>query len=101
MQFHKVVYCRTICSCHFIVTSSIEMAENNRHGAHCSKVKMNGKKLSKFQFHFPGLLGTSPMLKQEKNFFYIIGIWILSHLFVLGSRWTGPRFFFEMSKVTS
>ena len=27
--------------------------------AHCSKMKMNGKKLSKFQFHFPGLLGTS------------------------------------------
>ena len=32
---------------------------------HCSKLKMNGKKLSKFQFHFPGLLGTSLMSKQE------------------------------------
>ena len=28
---------------------------------HCSKLKMNGKKLSQFQLHFPGLLGTSPM----------------------------------------
>ena len=28
-------------------------------------MKMNGKKLSQFQFHFPGLLGTSPLLKQE------------------------------------
>ena len=36
---------------------------------HCSKVKMNGKKLSKFQFHFPWLLGTSPMSKQETFFF--------------------------------
>ena len=24
---------------------------------HCSKMKMNGKKLSRFQFHFSGLLG--------------------------------------------
>ena len=40
--------------------------------AHCSKVKMNGKKLSKFQFHFPGLLGTSPMSKQEFFFSSII-----------------------------
>ena len=32
--------------------------------SHCSKVKMNGKKLNKFQFHFPGLLGTSLMSKQ-------------------------------------
>ena len=28
-------------------------------------MKMNGKKLSRCQFHFPGLLGTSPMSKQE------------------------------------
>ena len=26
---------------------------------------MNNKKMSQCQFHFPGLLGTSPMLKQE------------------------------------
>ena len=26
---------------------------------------MNGKNLSKFQFHFPGLLGTSSLSKQE------------------------------------
>ena len=31
---------------------------------------MNGKKLSRFQFHFPGLLGTSRMSKQETFFFY-------------------------------
>jgi hypothetical protein len=29
------------------------------------KRKINGKKLSQFQFHFPGHLGTSPMSKQE------------------------------------
>ena len=32
---------------------------------HCLRLKMNGKKLSQFQFHFPGLLETSPMSKQE------------------------------------
>ena len=36
---------------------------------HCWKMKMNCKELSQFQFHFPELLGTSPMSKQEK-FFY-------------------------------
>ena len=40
---------------------------------HCSKLKMNAKKLSRFQFHFPGLLGTSPMSKQETFFFSITG----------------------------
>ena len=34
---------------------------------------MNGKNLSKFQFHFPGLLGTFPMLKQETKKCLIIG----------------------------
>jgi hypothetical protein len=28
---------------------------------------MKGKKLSQFQFYFPGLLATSPMSKQEMN----------------------------------
>ena len=28
-------------------------------------IKMNGKKLSQFQFYFEGLLGTSTKLKQE------------------------------------
>ena len=32
---------------------------------HCSKLKMIGKKLSRFQFHFPELLATSPMSNQE------------------------------------
>ena len=32
---------------------------------HCLKMKMNGQKRSKFQYHFTGLLGTSLMLKQE------------------------------------
>ena len=41
-----------------------------RPDTHCSKVKMNGKKLSKFQFHFPGLLGTSQMSKQETKKIY-------------------------------
>ena len=36
-------------------------------------MKMNGKKLSWFQFYFPGLLGTSSMPKQERNSFSIIG----------------------------
>ena len=40
---------------------------------HCLKMKMNGKNLSKFQFHFPGLLGTFPMLKQETKKCLIIG----------------------------
>ena len=34
---------------------------------HCPKMKMNGKKLSKFQFYFSGLLIAYPMLKNEKN----------------------------------
>ena len=33
--------------------------------AHCSNMKMNGKKLIHFQFNYPGLLGTSPMSKKE------------------------------------
>ena len=33
--------------------------------SHCSKMKMNVKKLSRFQFNFPGLLGLSPVSKQE------------------------------------
>ena len=35
--------------------------------SHCPKIKMNGNKTSKIQFHFSGLLGTGilPMLKQE------------------------------------
>ena len=37
--------------------------------SHCLKLKMNAKKLSWFQFHFPGLLETLPMLKQETFFF--------------------------------
>ena len=51
--------------------------------SHCSKIKMNGKKLSNFQFHIPGLLWTSLMSKQETFFFYnwtseiipFIGFW--------------------------
>ena len=35
------------------------------HISHCSKMKMNGKKLSRFQFNFSRFLGTSPMSKQE------------------------------------
>ena len=46
-----------------------------RTSTHCSKMKMNGKKLSRFQFNSPGLLGTSPMSKQERIFFSIIGLW--------------------------
>ena len=37
--------------------------------AHCSKMKMNCKKLSRFQFNFPWLLGTSPISKQETKKF--------------------------------
>ena len=37
--------------------------------SHCLKVKMNGKKLSKFQFHFTGLLATSLMLRNKKMFY--------------------------------
>ena len=40
----------------------------------CPKVKMKGIKQSQFQFHFLGLLGTSPMSKQETIFFFIIGL---------------------------
>ena len=32
--------------------------QRNLIGPHCSKLKMNGKKLSRFQFHFLGLLET-------------------------------------------
>ena len=31
--------------------------------SHCLKLKLNAKKLSRFQFHFPGLLETLPILK--------------------------------------
>ena len=41
------------------------MAKPKSTCAHRSKLKINGKKLSRFQFHFPGLLGTSPMSKQD------------------------------------
>ena len=41
--------------------------------AHCSKIKMKEKKLSQSQFHFPGLLGTSLMSKQETKKKFIIG----------------------------
>ena len=46
------------------------------HISHCSKMKMNGKKLSRFQFHFhfPGILGTSMMSKQEAIFLSMIGL---------------------------
>ena len=37
--------------------------------SHCAKMKVNEKKLSKCQFHFPRLLVACPMLKkQKKNF---------------------------------
>ena len=45
---------------------------------------MNGKKLSEFQFHFPGLLATSPILKQETKKSLIIGdnpIYLISDSF--------------------
>ena len=41
--------------------------------AHCSKLKLNGKKLSRFQFQFPGLLGTSNKKTRNDIFFSIIG----------------------------
>ena len=46
-----------------------------RLNTHCSKMKMNGKKQSNFCFYFHGLLGTSPMSKQETKNNSIIGHW--------------------------
>ena len=63
------------------------------------KWKWMAKKLSRFQFNFPGLLGTSPMSKQDTKYFSIIVLWRISHLFIWVSRWTGPRISFEKSKV--
>ena len=40
-----------------------------------------------------------PDVKTRNDFFFIIGLRRKSHLSVLGCRWTGPRIFFEMSKV--
>ena len=37
--------------------------------AHCLKIEMDGKKLSRFQFNYPGFLGTSTMSKQETFYF--------------------------------
>ena len=34
-------------------------------------LEMNGKKLSRFQFHLLGVLETSTMLEQERFFFFI------------------------------
>ena len=50
--------------------------------SHCalSKTKMNGKKLSKLQFHFPGLLVTFPIIKYDMKQKSIIGHWRYSHL---------------------
>ena len=45
------------------------------------------------------ILGSTPDVKIRIIFFFIIGLGRLSHLFVLRCRWTGPRNFFEMSKV--
>ena len=39
--------------------------QRGRNNTHSSKIKMNGKKLSRCQFHFPGLLVSSPTSKQE------------------------------------
>ena len=47
----------------------------NEVSTHCLKLKMIGKKLSWFQFHFPGLLETLPMLKQETFFFFFFYNW--------------------------
>ena len=57
--------------------------------SHCLKIKMNGKKLSRFQFNFPWLLGTSTMSKQEK-FLSMNGLRRYFHLFIWLSRWTEP-----------
>ena len=61
-------------------------------------MKINGKKLSRCQIHFPGLLGTFYMSKQETKVFSIIGSQRQSHLSGWVSKWTGPRTFFEKSK---
>ena len=60
--------------------------------SHCSKVKMNGKKLNKFQFHFPGLLGTLPMSKQKTFFFYS---WTLEIPFIRFGKHTDRAYIFS------
>ena len=62
---------------------------------------MNGKKLSRLQFHFPGLLDRNfPNVKTRNEIFFIIEPQRYSYLSVWVSRWTGPRIFFELlSKV--
>ena len=42
------------------------LVHENNNCTHCLKMKISGKKLSsRFKFYFPGLLGTSPLSKQE------------------------------------
>ena len=70
-------------------------------GAHCSKMKMNGKNLSQFQFHFPGLLGTSLMSKQEPIFFFYTWTLEIIPFIHFGKQMDRTTIFFEMSKVAS
>ena len=43
--------------------------------SHCSKVKMNGKKLRKFQFHFPEFLGTKFSHQIKMSAVDIVCVW--------------------------
>ena len=43
----------------------VEKTVNFGFKSHCPKLRMNGKKPSKFQFHFPGLLKACSMLKKK------------------------------------
>ena len=42
------------------------LVHEKKNCTHCLKIKINGKKLSRFKFYFPGLLGTSTLSKLKK-----------------------------------
>ena len=56
---------------------------------------MKGKKLRRFQFHFPGLLGTFP------NFFFYNWTSEIIPFIYLVIRWTGPINYFKKIQVLS
>ena len=57
-----------VFSCRFqIGKGAILHSKQYWYYTHCPKMKINDKKLSKFQFHFPRLLVACPMLKKWKK----------------------------------
>ena len=70
------------------------------HISYCSKMKMNGKKLSRCQFHFPGLLDISWCQNKKQNFLLWLDLWDNLIYWVGWADGQDLELFFEKSKVT-